>query len=317
MNEPAPVLQARALVKVFGQHHALRGLDLAVPKGMIYGLLGPNGAGKSTTLRCVLGLIRPTSGEVRLFGEPLQSKRLELLRRVGCLVEGPTFYPYLSGLDNLRWLGRLAGGASEERVQTCLEWVGLAQRGKDRFKGYSTGMRQRLGLAGAILHDPEFLVLDEPLNGLDPPAIVLVRDLIRRLAKEGKTILISSHVLHEIELICDRVAILREGQTLAEGAVSDLLDPQGQRVELRATGEVKAVLSASERVERFSAMGEGAWEVELQSPDDCAPLARALIEGSCEVSALIPRKLSLEDLFAELTGGTAEAGYRTDEEVKS
>lgn len=308
------VVEARGLVKCYGKHHALTGLDLRVPRGSIYGLLGPNGAGKSTTLRVLLGLVRPTAGEVLLFGEPFKKKRLALLRRVGCLVEGPTFYPYLSGEDNLRWLGRLAGAdASGERAKTCLEWVGLGSRGKDRYAGYSTGMRQRLGLAAALMHDPELLILDEPLNGLDPPAVLLVRDLIRRLGREGKTILISSHVLHEVELVCDRVAILREGKLLAEGVVAELIHPERQRLELHVgAGDCARVLSEFAGLESFTKTDAG-FELELKEDASPADVNRALVEAGCEVKALIPRQVSLESLFHDLSGGGAEAGFRTGE----
>ncbi|MGE0710726.1 MAG: ABC transporter ATP-binding protein [Planctomycetota bacterium] len=316
-----PVLVARALTKRYGPHRALDGLDLAVPRGSTYGLLGPNGAGKSTTLRILLGLVQPSSGVVELFGRPFARERLALLRRVGCLVEGPSFYPYLSGRDNLRWLGRLAGGSGSAvdaaRVETCLEWVGLATRGGDRVGGYSTGMRQRLGLAAALLHDPELLILDEPLNGLDPPAVLLVRDLIRRLGREGKTILISSHVLHEVELVCDRVAIVRGGKVLAEGEVAALLRPDRLRLEVRIAADQGPdpgeVLGGLEAVLRHERLRDGAWEVELASEAEAPALNRALVEAGCAVSALIPRQLSLESLFHELTGGDARAGFREGE----
>ena len=316
------VLSARGLVKTYGGHRALDGLDLELPRGAVFGLLGPNGAGKSTTLRVVLGLVRPTRGEVELFGRPLRSERLSLLRRVGSLVEGAAFYGQLSARENLRWLGSLAGSAAPERIEACLEEVGLAGRAGDLVRTYSTGMKQRLGLAAAILHDPELIVLDEPLSGLDPPAVLLVRALIRRLAAAGKTLLISSHALGEVELVCDRVAIVRSGRVLAAGAVSELLASE-VRLELR--------LDDPSRGEELLRTHPGVLSVErcAPSPDDpsgaglrvelgeglgAGALNRVLIEAGLEVEALVPRRPSLEQLFHRLAGD-ATAGERRRPDV--
>lgn len=316
------VLEARGLVKVYRGHRALDGLDLEVPQGAVLGLLGPNGAGKSTTLRVVLGLVRPSRGEVKIFGRPLAKERLSLLRRVGSLVEGAAFYGQLSALDNLRWLGELAGGASRERIASCLDEVGLSARGGDPVKTYSTGMRQRLGLAAAILHDPELVVLDEPLSGLDPPAVLLVRGLIRRLAAEGKTVLISSHALHEVEQVCDRVTIIRSGRVLASGTVSELLEPQAVRLELSvddldaATTLLKAdpVVESLEQIEGED--GSPRLMLQLTQKGEAARLNRALVEAGLAVNALVPRRPSLEELFHSLAGD-AEAGERPPEPGES
>ncbi|MBL4850573.1 MAG: ABC transporter ATP-binding protein [Planctomycetes bacterium] len=316
------VLEARGLVKVYRGHRALDGLDLEVPQGAVLGLLGPNGAGKSTTLRVVLGLVRPSRGEVKIFGRPLAKERLSLLRRVGSLVEGAAFYGQLSALDNLRWLGELAGGASRERIASCLDEVGLSARGGVPVKTYSTGMRQRLGLAAAILHDPELVVLDEPLSGLDPPAVLLVRGLIRRLAAEGKTVLISSHALHEVEQVCDRVTIIRSGRVLASGTVSELLEPQAVRLELSvddldaATTLLKAdpVVESLEQIEGED--GSPRLMLQLTQKGEAARLNRALVEAGLAVNALVPRRPSLEELFHSLAGD-AEAGERPPEPGES
>lgn len=313
------VLEARDLVKVYSGHRALDGMHLSVPRGAVLGLLGPNGAGKSTTLRVVLGLVRPTRGEVKLFGRPLAKERLSLLRRVGSLVEGAAFYEQLSAVDNLRWLGELAGGAPKDRIESLLEDVGLSKRGGDAVKTYSTGMRQRLGLAAAILHDPELVVLDEPLSGLDPPAVLLVRALIRRLAKEGKTVVVSSHALHEVEQVCDRVTIVRSGRVLAEGAVNELLDPDSVRLELEVddlaqASKLLAADAAVENVEEASdEAGVGRLLVQLAQREEAARLNRLLVEAGIAVSAFVPRRPSLEELFHQLAGD-ASAGERLSEE---
>ncbi len=309
VNAPDPdlVIETRALSKWYGTHRAVHELALRVPRGAIFGLLGQNGAGKSTTIRMLLGLVRPSGGEVRLFGRPLAKERMTLLGRVGCLVEGPAFYPYLSGAQNLRELGALAGGVTPERVRHCLERVGLGERGHDRYGGYSTGMRQRLGIAAALLHDPELVILDEPLNGLDPPAVLLVRDLIRELRAAGKTVFISSHILHEVELVCDQVAIVNRGSVVAQGGVADLLraDRTHVRVLTRDTERAVEVAAALPDVLGVERRAEGELLVEL-SEDAPARLNRALVEAGVEVAGLLRHQRSLEELFHELARGPAQ-----------
>jgi len=297
------VVETRALTKAFGRRLAVRELDLRVPPGCVYGLLGENGAGKSTTIRMLLGLVRPTGGAVELFGRPLRRERLALLRRVGCLVEGPAFYPYLSGASNLRAFGSLTGSVAPGRVQEVLERVGLGGRGHDAYAGYSTGMRQRLGIAAALLHDPELVILDEPMSGLDPPAVAFVRRLIRDLCREeGKTVLLSSHVLHEVELACDQVAVLAEGRLVAQGDVTELLRPTHARLEVTTSDPDRAaeVAAALAWIARAEVEGDHL-AVELAEPR-AAALNRALVEAGLEVSALVPRRRTLEELFWELTG---------------
>lgn len=299
------VIETRTLTKSYGATRALDGLELRVPRGAIFGLLGPNGAGKSTTIRLLLGLIQPTSGEVLLFGESLAKRRLQLLPRIGCLVEGPAFYPYLSGADNLQCLGDVAGGVSKDRVQACLEQVGLGERGKDKYRGYSTGMRQRLGLAGALLHDPELIILDEPLNGLDPPAVVLVRGLIQDLNAAGKTLFISSHLLNEVELTCNEVAIVQRGVVVAQGSVTELIRPDLARVDVH-TGDVDQALEVARGLELVDTAEPLAGEVSgimvVLADDQPALLNQALVEGGVSVAALIPHQRTLEELFHELAG---------------
>lgn len=217
------VLQTIGLTKAYGKRLAVQGLNLEITRGEVFGFLGPNGAGKTTTIRMLLKLIKPTSGEVKLFGENLHQNPRSLLPRVGALIEQPAFQSYLSGRDNLIAVGGYTGGVSLERVEEVLEIVGLRERGKDRYSTYSLGMRQRLGVGAALLTDPELIILDEPGNGLDPAGIVEMRELIRKLAQAGKTIFVSSHILAEVRQVCTRIGIIRSGQLIAAGAVDDLL----------------------------------------------------------------------------------------------
>ncbi|HEV2472179.1 MAG TPA: ATP-binding cassette domain-containing protein [Chthonomonadales bacterium] len=221
------VLQTIELTKAYGSGRskrlAVNGLNLEVLRGEVFGFLGPNGAGKTTTIRMLLNLIKPTSGEVRLFGQPLTGQSGVLLPRVGALIEQPAFQSYLSGRDNLIAAGGYTGGVPASRVDEVLEVVGLDERGKDRYSTYSLGMRQRLGVGAALLTSPELLILDEPGNGLDPAGIVEMRELVRTLAQQGKTIFVSSHILAEIRQVCTRIGIVRGGQLIGVGAVDELL----------------------------------------------------------------------------------------------
>jgi ABC-2 type transport system ATP-binding protein len=217
------VLQTIGLTKAYGKRLAVNNLNLEVVRGEVFGFLGPNGAGKTTTIRMLLNLIQPTSGEVHLFGEPLQQNAQGLLPRVGALIEQPAFQSYLSGRDNLIAVGGYTGGVPIERVDEVLNIVGLGERGRDRYSTYSLGMRQRLGVGAALLTDPELMILDEPGNGLDPAGIVEMRELIRKLAQAGKTIFVSSHILAEVRQVCTRIGIVRTGQLIAMGGVEDLM----------------------------------------------------------------------------------------------
>jgi ABC-2 type transport system ATP-binding protein len=298
-----PVVRVRGLTKVYGARTAVDRIDLEVPAGTVFGLLGQNGAGKTTTIRMLLGLVAPTAGEVRLFGRDMPGERLALLPRIGCLVEGPAFYPYLTARKNLALLGALSGGVDAARVQACLERVGLGDRGDDLYRGFSTGMRQRLGIASALLHDPALVILDEPVNGLDPPAILLVRKLIRDLAeREGKTVLVSSHLLHEVEVSCDRVAIIEKGRVVAHGTIQELVRPDVHRVDVetpdtaRAAEVARAVAGVSKvdvRQDGLTATLDGATSAQLN---------RALVEAGVSVVALVPRRRTLEELFHTLAG---------------
>ncbi len=224
------VLRTRELSKLYGGRLAVDRLNLDVYRGEIFGFLGPNGAGKTTTIRMALGLITPSSGTIEILGQNLAEHRAQVLPRVGALVEQPALYLYMSGRDNLRAVGLVLGGVPEKRIDEIIELVGLRGRDKDRVKTYSLGMKQRLGVAMALLQDPELLVLDEPANGLDPAGIVEMRDLMRALAAAGKTVFISSHVLTEVRQICTRVAILNLGKLITETTVDELVAGHGQFV---------------------------------------------------------------------------------------
>jgi ABC-2 type transport system ATP-binding protein len=217
------VLVTEKLTRAYGDRLAVRGLDLDVHAGEVFGFLGPNGAGKTTTIRMCLGLVRPTSGRVLLLGRDVSRHGAEVLPRVGALIESPALYGYMSGVANLRCFADTLCGVPRGRIDEVLALVDLTERRRDRVSTYSMGMKQRLGLAVALLHDPDLLVLDEPANGLDPAGIVEMRSLLRRLAGQGKTIFLSSHVLAEVEQTCDRVAILNAGELVRVAPVQDLL----------------------------------------------------------------------------------------------
>jgi ABC-type multidrug transport system ATPase subunit len=222
------VLHTHSLSKHYGKRIAVNNLDLVVRRGEIFGFLGPNGAGKTTTIRMALGLIAPTSGSVKILGQDVATHRAKVLPRVGALIETPALYLYMSGRDNLRAVASVLGGVPRQRIDAVLELVGLSGRQKDRVRTYSLGMKQRLGVAIALLQDPDMLILDEPANGLDPAGIVEMRDLMHRLAQEGKTVFISSHLLTEIQQICTRVAIINLGKLVTESTVEELTSGQGQ-----------------------------------------------------------------------------------------
>ena len=299
------VIEVEALHKEFrrlrgGRTIAVDGLDLAVPYGGVFGFLGPNGAGKTTTIRCALGLVKPTAGRTRVLDA--EANRLHtVIDRIGSIVETPTFFPTFSGRRNLRLLGRVDGiGAAA--VEQVLERVGLAERGDDIFKNYSLGMKQRLGIAAALLREPELLILDEPANGLDPAGIKEVRQLLRSLADEGRTVFLSSHQLGEVQQICDRVAILARGKCIAQGEVADVLS-RGQAARMvvkveNIDGALQVLTGAG-----FDANVERD-EILVTAPaSDGARISRTLALKRIYVAELRPMEVSLEDVFLQLTEG--------------
>jgi ABC-type multidrug transport system ATPase subunit len=291
------VIETRALTKRYGETIlAVDALDLRVRRGEVYGFLGPNGAGKTTTLRMLLGLVRPTSGEATVLGAPPGSPAA--LARIGAMVEAPGLYPYLSGRDNLRVLAGHAG-APAERVDAVLAEVGLSERAGDRARTYSTGMKQRLGVAAALLKDPELLILDEPTNGLDPAGMAEMRAFIRSLAQGGRTVVLSSHLMGEVEQVCDRVGVIREGVFVAEGTVEQLRGRATLRVRAEPLGEAAQLAARLPEVVEVATAG-GVLELSADVAA-AAGINRALVTAGIEVSEISERRASLEDVFLELT----------------
>ncbi len=296
------VIQTDALTKRYGHILAVDQLTLEVPRGRIFGLLGPNGSGKTTTIGMLLGLVRPTSGSFSLLGSRMSHG--EALHRVGAIVEQPYFYPYLSGRRNLAYFQGVSGRGSPKELDDLLEQVGLADRAGDRFQTYSLGMKQRLGLAYTLLGNPELLILDEPTNGMDPAGMAEVRDLIRSLGSADRTVLLSSHLLNEVEQICDSVAILSKGKVIAQGAVGDLLHQQEQ-IRLRTSNDAEAVeiLSALEWVDDVRIEGEAL--IVTVPHDRTSELTAALGKSGVYVAEITPLQQSLEQYFLEVTGDVA------------
>jgi ABC-2 type transport system ATP-binding protein len=292
------VIDTADLTKRYDDVLAVDRLALRVRRGEVYGFLGPNGAGKSTTLRMLLGLVRPTSGGAAVLGAPPGSP--EGLARIGAMIEAPAFYPFLSGRDNLQVLARYAGVAARQ-VDEVLDEVDLESRAGDRVAGYSMGMKQRLGVAAALLKDPELLILDEPTNGLDPAGMAEMREFIRSLGRDGRTVLLSSHLMGEVEQVCDRVGVIRAGALVAEGTVDELRGRSGLRVRAEPAGAAARVIGALPGVEGVSRV-DGRLDVTVD-PVQAAAINRALVEAGLDVTELYAAKASLEDVFLELTGG--------------
>jgi ABC-2 type transport system ATP-binding protein len=295
------ILQTRNLGKQYKKRWAVHHLNLEVHRGDVFGFLGPNGAGKSTTIRMLLTLIKPTEGDVSLFGRSIKKEREEALRSIGGIVEKPDFYLYLSAFRNLEIVGALNGGVGRKRMLEVLDLVGLSQRATDNVKTYSHGMKQRLGIAQALLSDPELVILDEPTSGLDPQGMKEIRDLIRHLAHDQKkTVMLSSHLLNEVEMVANRMAIINRGELVTQGDVTSLLDKGEKYVIVRGkpAAKLRAVLKNEEVVKKVVNRGDK-WEVTM-SFDDIPVLAKVLVKNGIEVQALIPRR-SLEDYFLSLT----------------
>jgi ABC-2 type transport system ATP-binding protein len=301
MNPADTVVEVRELTKRYGDHIvAVDRISMTVRRGEVYGFLGPNGAGKTTTLRMLLGLIAPTSGDVGVLGQ--RPGTPAALARVGALIEGPAFYPYLSGRHNLRVVARYGGVPAariDQRVGAVLRTVDLADRADDKFATYSLGMKQRLGVAAALLKNPELIVLDEPTNGLDPAGMRDMRRLIRELGTEGRTVLLSSHLLGEVQQICDRVAVINNGQIVTEGTVDELRGEAELIVVATPSDIARDRLAAMPQV-REVYMREGVLQVHVDE-QHTALVNRTLVEAGVAVTELRRAERELEDVFFEIT----------------
>jgi len=303
MNSEEKIIEIKGLTKKFKDVKAVDELSLNVNKGDIFGFLGPNGAGKSTTIRMLLTLIRPNEGTIRLFGKSLNEERDLILQDVGAIVEKPDFYNYLSAYKNLEILGRISGReVSSNRIMEILEIVGLKERRTSKVKTYSHGMKQRLGIAQALLHDPELIILDEPTTGLDPQGMKEIRDLIIHLRDEkNKTIFLSSHLLSEVEQIANRMIIINKGKTVVEGFVRDLLNSAELKVtiEVDTIDSAKQLISQSRWSDKIDSIKNNKLILNLPS-EEIAELNKYFVENNISVSAVIPTR-SLEEYFLKIT----------------
>lgn len=303
------VLETSGLTKQFGKITAVDNLSLHVYRGDIFGFLGPNGAGKTTTIRMILGLVRPTAGNIVICGLDGRRDFLEAISRIGAVVDEPAFYPYLSAEKNLKILAKLSGNGTEKRIDGVLDAVGLLERKKDKVKTYSHGMRQRLDIAQALLHEPEILILDEPTNGLDPEGSREILALIRNLAENSEprvTVMISSHLLEEVEQICNRAAIIREGKLLLEESVAELIKEESHSAEVTVSDieHAKTALSETQIVSAVRQTGELRLIVELHGDHSLSELNAFLVKKGVSVMALIPKKKRLKEFFLDLMDNT-------------
>ena len=296
-TETTFVIETSELTKRYADVVAVDKLSLRVPQGGVFGFLGPNGSGKTTTMGMLLGLVHPTSGEARIFGDP--ARHAATLKQVGAMVESPTFYPYLSGRDNLKYFQGIKRRGSPADIERLLQLVDLGKRADSKFSTYSMGMKQRLGIACALIGDPELIFLDEPTNGLDPAGVVEVRELIRQLGRD-RTVILSSHLLAETELVCDNVAVLSRGKLIAQGSIQELLRSH-DAIRMRTTSDSDAA----------AILGEIPWVDAVRSEDGSllveAPkersweISKILSERGVYLSELTPLRRSLEEFFMEIT----------------
>ncbi|MDF2926062.1 MAG: transporter ATP-binding protein [Paenibacillaceae bacterium] len=315
MSSHKAVLSVRDLKKRIKDKWLVKGVTFDISPGEVFGFLGPNGAGKTTTIRMLVNLIKPTEGTVEICGIPLKERPFEALRQVGCIVENPELYPYLSGWENLEHFARMLQGVTEERIHEVVGIVGMQQRIHDKVKTYSLGMRQRLGIAQALLGSPRLLILDEPTNGLDPQGIKEMREFIRKLAAEGLSVFVSSHLLSEIQLMCDRVAIITHGAVIAVGDVKDLIKkelstvvwhaaPRAKALELLASS-LQVVVKSDEEIIQQELDGTDAEQgiVTEMNASHIPELTRTLMAQDVLVYGAAVKNPTLEDLFLRLTEG--------------
>ena len=303
-----PILSVQHLKKTFGNFTAVKDVSFSVNKGDIFGFLGPNGAGKSTTMRCMLSLIKPDAGQIQIFGKDLQKERAAIMSGIGSIVEKPDFYKYLSALQNLKIFARISGAdVSEKQLYEQLEFVGLAGREKDKVAGFSHGMKQRLGIAQTLLHQPELIILDEPTTGLDPQGIIEVRELILRLKNEQqKTVILSSHQLSEIELVANRMVIINRGEGIVEGDVAQLMNQQetALHIELAENASGAAAIIAAKFPEsKLKISSPKTLEINIEKHFIPSLNAKLVAEGF-EIMALEPKR-KLEDFFIQMTQSNA------------
>ncbi len=303
MNTSEKVIEINNLTKKFKDLTAVNGLNLNVHRGDVFGFLGPNGAGKSTTIRMLLTLISPTSGDIKIFGQPLNNHREKILERIGAIVEKPDFYGYLSAYKNLELLGKISGvNPTKKKIMEILELVGLEKRWKSKVKTYSHGMKQRLGIAQSLLHDPELIILDEPTTGLDPQGMKEIRDLIIQLSKEkGKTIFLSSHILSEVEIVANRMIIINKGSTVVEGSVKDLLNSTSLKVKFEFADSTSAemIVNESNLKEKITEQYDNSIIFNLNK-EEIADVNKFFVEKGIQVEAIVPKR-SLEEYFLQLT----------------
>jgi ABC-2 type transport system ATP-binding protein len=298
------VLRTIGLSKSFGKLEAVKNLNLELRRGEVFGFLGPNGAGKSTTVGMILGLIAPTAGSIELFGVKQDGHHWTALRRIGAIIEEPAFYPYLSGWDNLAVLAKSIGDIPKSKITEVLERVTLLDRAKDQYGHYSMGMKQRLGIASTLLRDPELIILDEPTNGLDPAGTKEIRDLIPKLAHESRAVLLCSHLLHEVEMVCDHVAIVKQGTVIANAPIKELLS-HGNVLQIKVNDIEKATVILKSISWIKSVKKEDDYLVLDIPRERSAEVNLALVQKGIMVSELVNRTSSLESVFLQLTGGTS------------
>jgi len=299
------VIETNNLTKQYGEQKSVANLSIHVKKGRIYGLLGRNGAGKTTTMKMLLGLTNPTAGEVRIFGKDIHKSEKKILSRIGSLIESPGFYPNLTGTENLKIIARLRGIPTRDAIKNALDVVGLSYMDKKLFSQYSLGMKQRLGIANAIMHDPELLILDEPINGLDPIGIAEVRDFLKRLStQQGKTILISSHILSEMALLADDIGIIDNGVLLEEKSLEELQRKNSRYIHfiVTDTSQASRILEVDFHTSNFHVDDDHNLRL-YDTEIEVAAITRKWIENGLDVSEAHTKNDTLEDYFKQVTGG--------------
>jgi len=297
-----PIIEVKNLSKKFGTFEAVKDVSFTVNKGDVFGFLGPNGAGKSTTIRCMLSLIAPNSGTIAIFGKNLANHRTQILKNIGCIIEKPDFYRYLSAEKNLEMFARISGrDSSKKEIQEMLEFVGLSGRGKDKVKGFSHGMKQRLGIAQTLLHKPDLIILDEPTTGLDPQGIIEVRNLILRLKTEQqKTVLLSSHQLSEIEIIANRMVIINKGKSMIEGSVDALVNEQDLLLQINVSDYQNAMQAIELEFPALQVKHLHGAIIEMALEKEMVPkINYFLVNKGFSIHSLEPKR-KLEDFFMKI-----------------